>query len=40
MRIDPNDALTWTVMSQTTRMERRLLTLLGWLTAIARLRRS
>ena len=40
MHIDPQNAVTWTVVSQTTRMERRLLTLLGWLGVFARRRQT
>jgi hypothetical protein len=38
MMIDPRDALTWTVLSQTTRRERRMLALLGWLDELLRRR--
>jgi len=40
MLADPRNAQNWTVLSQTTRVERTLLTLLGWLTGITHLRRS
>ncbi|WP_279234746.1 hypothetical protein [Microbacterium sp. SS28] len=39
MHIDPNNAATWTVASQTTPMERRLLTVLAWLTNLGHRRR-
>lgn len=36
MIADPRDAQTWTVLSQTTRFERALLTLIDWLSTISR----
>jgi hypothetical protein len=34
MTIDPHNAHTWTVLSQSTPAERRLIALLGWITSI------
>lgn len=34
MLIDPHNVHTWTVLSQSTPAERRLIALLGWITGI------
>ena len=40
MIADPRNAQTWTVVSQTTRAERALLALFGWLSTITHARRA
>ena len=40
MIADPRNAQTWTVLSQTTRIERAMLVLMGWLSTVTDRRRS